>query len=131
AEHPVIGRRAALKVIHPEYSTNAEVVSRFVNEARAIAQVGHEHIVEVTDLGRTGGGDFYFIMEYLGGETLQNLIAREAPLPPERALAIAVQIADALGASHERGVIHRDMKPENIILIERGGSRDFVKVLDF
>jgi serine/threonine-protein kinase len=131
AEHPVIGRRAALKAIHPEYASNTEVVTRFVNEARAISQIGHDHIVEVTDFGRGPQGDFYFIMEYLQGEPLADVIAREAPLAPERALAIAAQVADALGASHARGVVHRDLKPENVFLTARGRQRDFVKVVDF
>jgi serine/threonine-protein kinase len=131
AEHPVIGRRAALKAIHPEFASNTEVVGRFVNEARSISQIGHDHIVEVTDFGRGPQGDFYFIMEYLQGEPLADVIAREAPLAPERALSIAAQVADALGASHARGVIHRDLKPENVFLTTRGHRRDFVKVVDF
>jgi tRNA A-37 threonylcarbamoyl transferase component Bud32 len=131
AEHPVIGRRAALKAIHPELARNAEAISRFVNEAKSISQIGHEHIVNVTDFGRTAAGDFYFIMEHLVGEALSDRLGREAPFAPARAMAIAAQIADALGACHERGVVHRDLKPENVFLVERGGSRDFVKVLDF
>ncbi len=131
AEHPVIGRKAALKVIHPQHARNAEVVARFVNEATAISRIGHEHIVEVTDLGRTAAGDLYFIMEYLVGRTLSELVAREAPLPPARALAIAAQIADALAASHAHGVVHRDLKPDNVFLVARGGDAAFVKVLDF
>jgi serine/threonine-protein kinase len=131
AEHPVIGRRAALKAIHPEFSGNGEVVTRFINEARSISQIGHDHIVDVTDFGRTDGGDFYLVMEYLNGETLSDRLALEAPLAPARALQIAAQIADAIAASHGRGVIHRDLKPENVILIDRRGTRDFVKVLDF
>jgi serine/threonine protein kinase len=131
AEHPVIGRKAALKVINPQHARNADVVGRFVNEATAINRIGHEHIVEVTDFGRTPAGDFYFIMEYLEGGPLSDLIAREAPLPPARALAIAAQIADALAASHAHGVIHRDLKPENIFLVSRGEDGAFVKVLDF
>ncbi|HVU51796.1 MAG TPA: serine/threonine-protein kinase [Polyangia bacterium] len=131
AEHPVIGRKAALKVIHPQHARNPEVVARFVNEAAAINRVGHPHIVEVTDFGRTPGGDFYFAMEYLEGRALSDLIAREAPFAPERAIAIAIQIADALGASHASGVIHRDVKPENVFLVTRGDDHAFVKVLDF
>jgi serine/threonine-protein kinase len=131
AEHPVIGRKAALKAIHPEHLRNAEVVTRFVNEAKSINQIGHEHIVEVTDFGRTPAGDFYFIMEYLQGESLSDRLRRDAPLPVARAVAIASQIADALEASHAQGVIHRDLKPENIFLVPRTGTRDFVKVLDF
>jgi serine/threonine-protein kinase len=131
AEHPVIGRKAALKAIHPEHLRNAEVVARFVNEAKSINQIGHDHIVEVTDFGRTPAGDFYFIMEYLQGESLSERLHRDAPLEVPRAVAIAVQIADALEASHTHGVIHRDLKPENIFLVERSGVPDFVKVLDF
>jgi serine/threonine-protein kinase len=131
AEHPVIARRAALKAIHPEFALRPEVISRFVNEAKVISRIGHEHIVEVTDFGRTPEGDFYFIMEHLSGEALSQAIERGGAMPPQRAVAIAAQIADALGASHVHGVVHRDLKPENVFLIDRGGSRDFVKVLDF
>ncbi len=131
AEHPVIGRKAALKVIHPQHARNADVVARFVNEAAAINRIGHEHIVEVTDFGRTPAGDFYFIMEYLEGRPLAELISREAPLDPERALRIAAQIADALTACHAHGVIHRDLKPENVFLVTHGDDAAFVKVLDF
>jgi serine/threonine protein kinase len=131
AEHPVIARRAALKAIHPEFALSPDVIARFVNEAKAISQIGHEHIVDVTDFGRTPEGDFYFIMEYLSGEALSETIERDGPFAPARALAIAAQVADALGASHSRGVVHRDLKPENVFLIPRGGRRDFVKVLDF
>jgi serine/threonine-protein kinase len=131
AEHPVIGRKAALKVIHPQHARNPEVVARFVNEATAINRIGHQHIVEVTDFGRTPAGDFYFAMEHLEGEALSDLIARAAPFPPARALAIAAQIADALAASHAHGVIHRDLKPENVFLVTRGEDTSFVKVLDF
>jgi eukaryotic-like serine/threonine-protein kinase len=131
AEHPVIGRKAALKVIHPEHARNAEVVTRFINEAKAINEIRHEHIVEITDFGRTDDGEFYFSMELLEGQPLSSFIDREAPLDPDRALAIAAQIADALEASHAHGVIHRDLKPENIFLEAREGTTDFVKVLDF
>jgi serine/threonine protein kinase len=131
AEHPVIGSKVALKAIHPQFARNAEVVSRFVNEAKAVNQIGHDHIVDITDFGNTPLGNFYFIMEYLQGETLSDLIKANGPLPPARSLKIAAQIADALNASHEHGVIHRDLKPDNIFLIVRDGSQDFVKVLDF
>jgi len=131
AEHPVIGKKVALKVIHPDLARNPEVVSRFVMEAKAVNQIGHEHIVDIGDFGNTGDGEFYFIMEYLQGESLADRLKREACLSQARALAIGAQIADALGASHDQGIIHRDLKPENIFLITRGGDPDFVKVLDF
>jgi serine/threonine protein kinase len=131
AEHPVIGKKVALKAIHPELSRNAEVVSRFVTEAKSVNQIGHEHIVDIADFGTTPGGEFYFIMEYLQGEALSDRLKRENRLDAPRAMMIGAQIADALDSSHEHGIIHRDLKPENIFLVARGGSKDFVKVLDF
>ncbi len=131
AEHPVIGKKVALKAIHPELSRNAEVVSRFITEAKSVNQIGHEHIVDIADFGTTPGGEFYFIMEYLQGEAMADRLKREGRLDPTRAMVIGAQIADALDASHEHGIIHRDLKPENIFLLQRGGSKDFVKVLDF
>ncbi len=131
AEHPVIGKKVALKAIHPELSRNAEVVSRFVTEAKSVNQIGHEHIVDIADFGTTPGGEFYFIMEYLQGEALSDRLKREGRLEATRAMVIGAQIADALDASHEHHIIHRDLKPENIFLVNRGGSKDFVKVLDF
>ncbi len=131
AEHPVIGRKVAMKAIHPELSRNPEVVSRFVTEAKAVNQIGNEHIVDIHDFGTTADGDFYFIMEFLQGEALADRLRRESPLDPARALNIGAQVADALAASHAHGIIHRDLKPENIFLIQKGGTNDFVKVLDF
>ncbi|HEX7508506.1 MAG TPA: serine/threonine-protein kinase [Polyangia bacterium] len=131
AEHPVIGRKVAMKAIHPELSRNPEVVSRFVTEAKSVNQIGNEHIVDIHDFGNTSDGEFYFIMEFLQGDALVDRLKRSAPLDVERALAIAGQVADALGASHQHGIIHRDLKPENIFLITKGHAVDFVKVLDF
>src|SRR5215831_10171644 len=131
AEHSVIGKKVAMKAIHPQLSRNAEVVSRFIVEAKSVNQIGHEHIVDIADFGNTPDGEFYFIMEYLQGEPLSERLRREGRLAHTSALSIAAQIADALAASHAQGIIHRDLKPENIFLIARGGSRDFVKVLDF
>ncbi len=131
AEHPVIGRKAALKAIHPQFARDPEIVSRFVTEAKSVNQIGHQHIVDITDFGTTPDGEFYFIMEHLPGDNLAEAIRRAGRFPTERALRIAVQIADALQACHGNGVIHRDLKPENIILITRDDDEDFVKVLDF
>jgi hypothetical protein len=131
AEHPVIGTKVALKAIHPYFARNADVVSRFVTEARAVNQIQHEHIVNITDFGHTPAGDFYFIMEFLQGEMLSGRLFREGALPPARALNIAAQIADALHASHEHGVIHRDLKPDNVFLLPREATSDFVKIFDF
>jgi len=131
AEHPIIGSKVALKVIHPDFAGNAEAVARFVNEAKVVNEIGHDHVIAVTDFGSAPTGDFYFMMEYLAGETLADAIKVAGRFPPARALNIAAQIADALGASHAHGIIHRDLKPENIVLIVRDGVKDFVKVLDF
>jgi serine/threonine protein kinase len=131
AEHPVIGSKVALKAIHPQFAGSAEVFARFVNEAKAVNQIAHDHIIDITDFGTTASGDYYFMMEYLEGDTLADLIERDGAFPPARARNIAAQSADALGASHGHGVIHRDLKPENVFLIVRDGVADFVKVLDF
>ena|ERR1022692_1014388 len=131
AEHPVIGKKVAMKAIHPELSKNSDVVSRFITEAKAVNQIGHEHIVDIADFGNTSDGEFYFVMEYLQGESLSDRLKREKHIPIGEAMSIGAQIADALNASHQQGIIHRDLKPENIFLCNRGGSRDFVKVLDF
>jgi len=136
AEHPAIGKKVALKVLHSEFSTNQEVAQRFFHEAKAVNDIGHPNIVDIVDFGILQAGPgreqlVYFIMEYLAGMTLSHLIRSEAPLPPERALTIALQVADALSASHKCGIVHRDLKPDNIILLQRGRERDFVKLLDF
>jgi serine/threonine protein kinase len=131
AEHPVIGRKVAMKAIHPELSRNPEVVSRFVTEAKSVNQIGNEHIVDIHDFGTTPDGEFYFIMEFLQGEALSDVLKQQSPMDPVRALAVAAQVADALAASHQHGIIHRDLKPENIFLITKGHTHDFVKVLDF
>ncbi|MCG5055476.1 MAG: protein kinase [Myxococcales bacterium] len=131
AEHPVIGKKVAIKAIHPELSKNPEVVSRFMTEAKSVNQIGNEHIVDISDFGNTDEGEFFFVMEFLQGEALSDRITREHRFPAARALKIAAQVADALAASHEHGIIHRDLKPENVYLINRGANVDFVKVLDF
>src|SRR5262249_46856431 len=123
AEHPLIGKKVALKVLRED---NAEAAERFFNEARAVNAIGHPNIVDILDYGVVGSS-VYLIMELLVGESLGALLAREAPLPVERALPIAVQIADALAACHAKGVIHRDLKPDNVFLL----AGDRVKLLDF
>jgi serine/threonine-protein kinase len=137
AEHPTIGKKVALKILHAEFASNPEVADRFFTEAKAVNAIGHPNIVDIVDYGVIQSGPagqdrlVYFIMEYLQGMTLSQVIRTEAPLPPERALTIALQVADALASSHKNGIVHRDLKPDNIILIQRGRERDFVKLLDF
>ncbi|MDB4967655.1 MAG: serine/threonine protein kinase [Myxococcales bacterium] len=131
AHHPVIGKRVALKVIHPELASNEEMIARFFNEARAVTQIGHENIVDVQDFGQTPDGDSFIVMELLEGSSLGDKIKHEGALSIPRATHIALQLADGLAAAHARGIIHRDLKPDNIFLIARGGDPDFVKILDF
>ena len=131
AEHPLIGKRVALKVIHRELANNREVVSRFFQEARAVNKIGNEHIVEIHDFGVTPEGDHFYIMEYLEGRTLASVLSRETALDVMRSLHIGAQIANALAAAHAAGIVHRDLKPDNIMLMSRLGELDFVKVLDF
>ena len=131
AEHVEIGRRVAVKVLHAMYTRQTEVVARFRSEARAATRIGHPHIIDVFDSGTTVDGAVYFVMEFLEGRDLSQLIEEEGPLPAARAIAIAREICQALMAAHKAGILHRDLKPENVFLIERDGNRDFVKVLDF
>jgi eukaryotic-like serine/threonine-protein kinase len=131
AEHVSIEKRVALKVLLPELARNAVVRERFLQEARAAAKVRQENIVDITDFGKTPSGSVFFAMEHLVGESLAGVIRSAGRIPWSRTLPILLQLCRALGAAHERGVIHRDMKPENVLLIEREGRADFVKVLDF
>jgi len=131
AEHSQLGKRLAVKVLHPLYSTEEEVVERFRREARAASSIGHPNIVNVTDSGTTPDGRAYFVMELLDGMELADVITQEGPLDYERAVDISMQVCEALGAAHQVGIIHRDLKPENVFLTTVGGRTDVVKILDF
>jgi eukaryotic-like serine/threonine-protein kinase len=130
AEHTLMGRRAAIKVIREELSRDAAVIERFVNEARAVNAIKHPNIVEITDFGQVGSR-YYLIMELLEGETLEARLEREPHLSEQDAIGIATQVCDALSAAHAVGIIHRDLKPENIFLSNRPSGHELVKVLDF
>lgn len=134
AKHQALGRLAAIKVLRPEQYQNPELVQRFFQEARTVNQINHEHIVEISDFvqepGPKGPSVVYCVMEFLHGRTLGDLM-EAGPVPLGRGLGVVRQLADALAAAHRVGVVHRDVKPDNIMLIERGGNRDYVKVLDF
>ncbi len=126
ARHPLLGKQVALKVIHRDLAANGDIVTRFFNEAKALNKIGNPHIVDVLDFGEAATGEYFFIMEYLDGKTLAELL-KEGALPEARAVHIAGQIANGLAAAHEQGLLHRDLKPDNVMV----GKRDFVKVLDF
>ena len=126
ARDTVLERQVAIKVLHEHYSSDAEYVERFRREARAIARLSHPNIVTVIDRGEFEGRQF-IVFEHVPGETLKDVIEREGPLPIPRALALTHQIARALAFAHELGVVHRDVKPQNV-LIDHDGS---AKVSDF
>ncbi len=131
AEHVVIEKKVALKVLRDDFSKRPEVVERFRQEAKSASRIGHDNIVDISDFGETPRGQSYFVMEYLEGEDLANVLAREGTLAPDRAVNILLQCTKALGAAHVKGIVHRDMKPENIFLVSRDEQRDFVKIVDF
>ena len=131
AEERPTGRRVAVKLIRRRFGQMPDLVARFYEEARAASQTGHPHIVEVLDFGLSVDGRPYMVMELLHGENLHELLRRKGRLPQETAISIALQMCDALGAAHIRGVIHRDLKPANVFLTRQEGRRHFVKLLDF
>jgi putative nucleotidyltransferase with HDIG domain len=130
AEHTVIGRRAAIKVLNRDVASNEEIVGRFFNEAKAVNAIRHPNIVDITDFGQQGTL-YYIIMEMLEGETLGARMERDKKLNEAVAIRILSQVASAVGAVHDRGIVHRDIKPENIFLTNHPDYPDFVKVLDF
>lgn len=131
AEHVLIKRRVAIKVLRSEFSEDADVIERFMNEARAAGTLGHPNIVESTDMGFTREGVPYIVFEYLEGSLLTDEIYRVHGMPVRRAIRIARQIASALHAAHRASVIHRDLKTDNVFLTDKEEASDHVKVLDF
>jgi len=129
AEHPVIGSRVAIKFLHESMSTSPELVARFYDEARAVNRIGHENIVGIFDLSMLPPNRYYIVMEYLDGEALSSLLRRGA-VTPDEGLSVLGQLCDALQCAHERGVVHRDLKPDNVFVLRRRGA-PFVKLLDF
>ncbi len=128
ALQPNMNRRIALKFIPSHDPVTAE---RFKREARTVGQLEHPNTVTVFDYGQTDDGFLYLTMEMLSGRTLTDLIKKEAPLKPKRAVHIASQICRSLAEAHQAGIVHRDIKPDNVILIEVDGDPDVAKVLDF
>ena len=131
AEHVLIKRRVAIKILHSDLATDTEVIERFMNEALAAGTLGHPNIVESTDMGFTRNDVPYIVFEYLEGTLLTDEIYRVGGLPIRRALRIAEQIASALDAAHNANIIHRDLKSDNVFLTDREDALDHVKVLDF
>jgi len=128
-EHVYIGKKVAVKVLHPRFAKYEDAVKRFLREARAASSINHPNIVDVTDFGPTTDGGVYFVMEYLDGTSLEDLIEKKGAIPLHRSLNVSNQMALALAAAHEKGIIHRDLKPDNIMLIRKPGRRDLIKML--
>jgi serine/threonine-protein kinase len=124
-------RDVALKILRPDAGTHPILVQRFGREIVATAELTHPNTIRIFDHGVTEDGLWYYAMELLSGEDLERLVAREGPLPPRRAVHIVGQAARALAEAHARGIVHRDVKPQNVFVTSLGGERDFVKLLDF
>jgi eukaryotic-like serine/threonine-protein kinase len=131
AEHVVIEKRVGLKVLREDFTSRSDVVERFRQEAKSASRIGHENIIDISDFGITDAGAHYFVMELLHGHDLAVELEQKGPLTPERAVRIVGTCARALGAAHAKGIVHRDMKPENIFLCARDDGDDFVKIVDF
>lgn len=131
AEHQLLKRPCAVKRIHPKYLNNPEQVRRFQREVQTTAQLRHPNTVEIYDYGQADDGTFYYVMEYLPGLSLEEIVTRVGPLPPARVVHILRQVCSALVEAHRHGLIHRDVKPSNILVFPDGIPHDQAKVVDF
>jgi serine/threonine protein kinase len=131
AEHVDIERRVALKLVHAELLRNPMVLGQFRQEARAASRIGNPYICDVTDWGELPDGRVFFVMEYLDGSSLGKVLEQVRKLPPARCIPILRQVAKALGSAHEKGIVHLDVKPDNVLLVGKEGRTDGVKVVDF
>jgi tRNA A-37 threonylcarbamoyl transferase component Bud32 len=131
AEHQFLKRPCALKLIRPDSVGDPKALARFEREVRVTATLSHPNTVEIYDYGRTSDGIWYYVMEYLPGLNLAELVERYGPLPPGRVVYLLRQVCQALREAHAAGLIHRDVKPSNIVAARRGGMDDVAKLLDF
>jgi len=131
AEQPSMHRYVAVKILQPKYLARSDLVSRFFREARAMSHLTHPNTARVFLCGQLDNGACYFVMEHLEGKNLSQTVLAEGPLAYPRAVRIIIQVCGALSEAHRMGIVHRDMKPENVLLTEQGGIRDYPKVLDF
>jgi eukaryotic-like serine/threonine-protein kinase len=131
AEHVRMGRKSAVKVMHPAMVHDADAIGRFNREASNASRINHPNVAAIYDFGETPEGLIYLAMEYVDGEPLTKLVAREGALAPARAAEIVRQTGEALAVAHDLGIVHRDLKPDNIMITRDRDGRDCVKVVDF
>jgi eukaryotic-like serine/threonine-protein kinase len=131
AEHQLMKRPCAIKVIRAEKAGDPKVLARFEREVQATAKLSHWNSIDIFDYGRADDGTFYYVMEFLPGMNLAELIRRYGPMPASRVIHLVRQACDALQEAHEVGLVHRDIKPANIFAAVRGGQYDVAKLLDF
>jgi hypothetical protein len=131
AEHSLLKRPCALKLIRPEAGADPVALARFEREVRSAARLAHPNTIEIFDYGHTDDGTFYYVMEYLQGHSLSDLVKASGPLPPGRVVYLFRQACAGLAEAHGLGLIHRDLKPANLFVAVRGGEADVAKVLDF
>src|SRR4051812_45438178 len=129
-KHVLMDKTVAIKVLRPSLALDNDVVARFSREAKAASRINHPHAVVVTDFGEDENGVVFLVMEYLQGHTLKDVIRSEGPMEINRAVEIVRQVAGALDVAHEQGVVHRDLKSDNIMLSHTNGD-EWAKVLDF
>ncbi|HVU52417.1 MAG TPA: serine/threonine-protein kinase, partial [Polyangia bacterium] len=131
SEHVDLEKKVALKLLRPDVARDAETLQQFRGEARAASKVGSAYICDVTDFGELSDGRVFFVMEYLDGQSLGRVLRQSTRVEAPRALPILRQVAKALGAAHEKGIVHLDVKPDNVMLLQAGKRGDAVKVVDF
>jgi len=130
-EHRLMKRPCAIKLIRPDKAGDPKILARFEREVKATAKLSHWNSIEIFDYGHAEDGTFYYVMEYLPGMNLQELVTRYGPLAPARVIHLITQTCDALSEAHAAGMVHRDIKPANIFAAQRGGLYDVAKLLDF
>jgi serine/threonine protein kinase len=130
-KNPAINKQAAIKILNAEMLSNETAVARFKKEALAVNEIRHKNLVDIFDIGELPDGRPYFVMEYLEGESLDDLLRRRSPLPISEILPILSSICRAVTACHQKNIIHRDLKPENIFLVREEDSAPTIKILDF
>ena len=131
AKHRLMDRIVAIKMLHSNIKYDPVSLERFRLEAQAASSLSHHNIIAVHDFGVTAESEAYFVMDYLDGESLDELLQRKTKLPWERAIGIFKQVADGLGAAHKKSIIHRDLKPANVVLIKEDDGSELAKLVDF